>query len=326
MLRNVSLWLEHPLSPQGCSVQVLGNPPVSPPVKASAPPGAELLLGETLNPQTLNRAQILLIPCSPSPFWLLLLFLPNPSQPPQPRLTPLSSSGSQGTQWVSLEGFFPSNRLNSSLCAWLPGGKAAAVPGSALPLSLPSWAGLEPALSGGMGSASPGLSALPPGRLAWPDPALLPPPRDPRSWGCPESPSPPSTPEQPLPAFCLHYFDMLYPEDTAWAAKSAGEPSHSSAQGGREEARKEPEQCPIIDSQGLGLGPEGDLQDSLHLEEHSLEQVQSMVVGEVLKDIETACKLLNIAAGGCSAGAARGGCAGSQRHAAFEGLQPCVRG
>ncbi|NWV25909.1 SPDEF factor, partial [Origma solitaria] len=112
------------------------------------------------------------------------------------------------------------------------------------------------------------------------------------------SPSPPSTPEQPLPAFCLHYFDMLYPEDTAWATKGAGEPCHSSAQGGREEARKEPEQCPIIDSQGLGLGPDGDLQGSLHLEEHSLEQVQSMVVGEVLKDIETACKLLNIAAGG----------------------------
>ncbi|NXA68870.1 SPDEF factor, partial [Mohoua ochrocephala] len=124
------------------------------------------------------------------------------------------------------------------------------------------------------------------------------------------SPSPPSTPEQPLPAFCLHYFDMLYPEDTAWATKGAGEPSHSGAQGGREEARKEPEQCPIIDSQGLGLGPEGDLQGSLHLEEHSLEQVQSMVVGEVLKDIETACKLLNIAAGGCppcSRGAAREG-------------------
>ncbi|NXD56433.1 SPDEF factor, partial [Corvus moneduloides] len=127
------------------------------------------------------------------------------------------------------------------------------------------------------------------------------------------SPSPPSTPEQPLPAFCLHYFDMLYPEDTAWATKGAGEPSHSGAQGGREEARKEPEQCPIIDSQGLGLGPEGDLQGSLHLEEHSLEQVQSMVVGEVLKDIETACKLLNIAAGGCSPcsrGAGREGCAG----------------
>ncbi|NWR63010.1 SPDEF factor, partial [Bucorvus abyssinicus] len=113
------------------------------------------------------------------------------------------------------------------------------------------------------------------------------------------SPSPPGTPEQPLPAFCLHYFDMLYSEDIAWATKGMGEPSQSGAQGGRGEAQKEPEQCPIIDSQGLGLGAEGDLQASLHLEEHSLEQVQSMVLGEVLKDIETACKLLNIAAGGC---------------------------
>ncbi|NWT02629.1 SPDEF factor, partial [Mionectes macconnelli] len=134
------------------------------------------------------------------------------------------------------------------------------------------------------------------------------------------SPSPPSTPEQPLPAFCLHYFDMLYPEDTAWATKGMGEPSPSSAQGGREEARKEPDQCPIIDSQGLGLGPEGDLQTSLHLEEHSLEQVQSMVVGEVLKDIETACKLLNIAAGGWPG---QGGMcwSGSQSHTALWGLQ-----
>ncbi|NWS32706.1 SPDEF factor, partial [Polioptila caerulea] len=142
------------------------------------------------------------------------------------------------------------------------------------------------------------------------------------------SPSPPSTPEQPLPAFCLHYFDMLYPEDTAWATKGAGEPPQSSAQGGREEARKEPEQCPIIDSQGLGLGPDGDLQDSLHLEEHSLEQVQSMVVGEVLKDIETACKLLNIAAGACpqcSRGAAREGCAGVGAKATLH-LRGCSRG
>ncbi|KFM03253.1 SAM pointed domain-containing Ets transcription factor, partial [Aptenodytes forsteri] len=113
-------------------------------------------------------------------------------------------------------------------------------------------------------------------------------------------------PEQPLPAFCLHYFDMLYSEDVAWATKGMGEPSQSNAQGGRGEAQKEPEQCPIIDSQGLGLGAEGDLQASLHLEEHSLEQVQSMVVGEVLKDIETACKLLNIAAGGCPHSPPRG--------------------
>lgn len=33
------------------------------------------------------------------------------------------------------------------------------------------------------------------------------------------------------------------------------------------------------------------------VEECSLEQVQTMVVGEVLKDIDTACKLLNIAPG-----------------------------
>lgn len=148
-----------------------------------------------------------------------------------------------------------------------------------------------------MGSASPELSALPPGRLAWPDTA----PRDPhnRSWGCPGSPSPPTTPQQPLPTVCLHYFDMIYSEDIAWTTKDLGEPSQSGAQGGQGEAQKEPEQCPIIDSQGLGLGAEGDLQASLPLEEHSLEQVQSMVVGEVLKDIETACKLLNIAAGQC---------------------------
>ncbi|NXW43851.1 SPDEF factor, partial [Nyctiprogne leucopyga] len=123
-------------------------------------------------------------------------------------------------------------------------------------------------------------------------------------------PSPPATPEQPLPAFCLHYFDMLYSEDITWATKGMGEPSQSGAQGGRGEVQKEPEQCPIIDSQGLGLGTEGDLQASLHLEEHSLEQVQSMVVGEVLKDIETACKLLNIASGGSPQSPSLGGAAG----------------
>ncbi|NXG63096.1 SPDEF factor, partial [Hemiprocne comata] len=156
------------------------------------------------------------------------------------------------------------------------------------------------------------------------------------------SPSPPATPEQPLPAFCLHYFDMLYAENTAWATKGMGEPSQSGVQEGRGEVQKEPEQCPIIDSQGLGLGAEGDLQASLPLEEHSLEQVQSMVVGEVLKDIETACKLLNITAGGCPCcppwgcrqgqlhhgGAMRVGCAGAGTKALLqvEGLQPGLGG
>lgn len=145
--------------------------------------------------------------------------------------------------------------------------------------------------SSGMGSASPGLSTAPPScLLLTPDVAL-------RSalgkvagpskgdW----SPSPPTTPEHGLSALYLSDFDMLYPEDSTWVAKGP-EPSS------REEPPEEPEQCPVIDSQAPGgsldLAPGG-----LALEEHSLEQVQSMVVGEVLKDIETACKLLNIAAG-----------------------------
>ncbi|XP_021572677.1 SAM pointed domain-containing Ets transcription factor [Carlito syrichta] len=143
-----------------------------------------------------------------------------------------------------------------------------------------------------MGSASPGLSSVPPGRLLLPPDAVsrtglekvaagaAGPER--RDW----SPSPPATPEQGLSAFYLSYFDMLYPEDGSWAGKGPGA-------GARGEPPEEPEQCPVIDSQapggGLDLVPAG-----LALEEHSLEQVQSMVVGEVLKDIETACKLLNI--------------------------------
>lgn len=136
-----------------------------------------------------------------------------------------------------------------------------------------------------MGSASPGLSNVSPGCLLLsPDVALRtgvekaeagavgPEKRD---W----SPSPPATPEQGLSAFYLSYFNM-YPEDGSWVAKV---PEASA----REEPLEEPEQCPVIDSQASASS----------LDEHSLEQVQSMVVGEVLKDIETACKLLNITAG-----------------------------
>lgn len=139
-----------------------------------------------------------------------------------------------------------------------------------------------------MGSTSPGLSSVPPSAVFRTGPekvtagAVGPERRD---W----SPSPPATPEQGLSAFYLSYFDMLYPEDSGWAAKGPGEST-------RDEVPEEPEQCPVIDSQAPGgsldLAPGG-----LTLEEHSLEQVQSMVVGEVLKDIETACKLLNITAG-----------------------------
>lgn len=145
-----------------------------------------------------------------------------------------------------------------------------------------------------MGSASPSVSSLPPSRLLLPPNTVL---RtgpekvtagvagpDRRDW----SPSPPATPEQGLPTFYLSCLDMLYPDNSSWAAKGPGASS-------RDEPPEEPEQCPVIDSQAPGgsldLAPGG-----LSLEEHSLEQVQSMVVGEVLKDIETACKLLNITA------------------------------
>ncbi|KAJ8395069.1 hypothetical protein AAFF_G00035250 [Aldrovandia affinis] len=83
-----------------------------------------------------------------------------------------------------------------------------------------------------------------------------------------------AAPERALPGLYLSCFDMLVTEDAA----------------PRPEPRKDPEQCPVIDSQGLGLSLGLDGQ----MEERSLEQVQSLVVGEVLKDIETACKLLNI--------------------------------
>ncbi|KAM9076761.1 SAM pointed domain-containing Ets transcription factor [Megaptera novaeangliae] len=150
--------------------------------------------------------------------------------------------------------------------------------------------------SSGMGSASPGLSGVPPSRLLLPPDTVLRtglekvavgagamgPER--RDW----SPSPPATPEQGLSTFYLSYFDMLYSEDSSWVAKGPGAST-------REEPPDEPEQCPVIDSQAPGgsldLAP-----GELTLEEHSLEQVQTMVVGEVLKDIETACKLLNITA------------------------------
>ncbi|XP_018615837.1 SAM pointed domain-containing Ets transcription factor [Scleropages formosus] len=97
------------------------------------------------------------------------------------------------------------------------------------------------------------------------------------------------------PGLYLSCFDMLLTEDAAWLVKvtdPAPPPSCGGGAGGgaRSEPRKDPEQCPVIDSQGLALSPALESQ----VEERSLEQVQSLVVGEVLKDIDTACKLLNI--------------------------------
>ena len=100
-----------------------------------------------------------------------------------------------------------------------------------------------------------------------------------------------------FPGLYLSCFDMLFTEDSTWLVKvSEASPGLACAVPvpvPRMAHGEEPEQCPVIDSQALGLSPGLEGQE----EERSLEQVQSMVVGEVLKDIETACKLLNITPG-----------------------------
>lgn len=101
------------------------------------------------------------------------------------------------------------------------------------------------------------------------------------AWGLGES-------KANTPGLYLSCFDMLLTEDAAWLLKVS-----EAAPMSRMEPQEEPEQCPVIDSQEQGLSP--GLQGPE--EERSLEQVQTMVVGEVLKDIETACKLLNITPG-----------------------------
>ena len=99
-----------------------------------------------------------------------------------------------------------------------------------------------------MGSASPGLSPGPPGRLLLPPDSALRtglekaavagtgPER--RDW----SPSPPATPEQGLPTFYLSYFDMLYPEDSSWAAKVEGLLGRQHARRKRAERHRAPQE------------------------------------------------------------------------------------
>lgn len=99
--------------------------------------------------------------------------------------------------------------------------------------------------------------------------------------------------ERGVPGLYLSCFDMLLTEDVTWLVKVSETPQTLTLPVSRMEPQEEPEQCPVIDSQEQGLSPVLEGQE----EERSLEQVQSMVVGEVLKDIETACKLLNITPG-----------------------------
>ncbi|XP_036387725.1 SAM pointed domain-containing Ets transcription factor-like [Megalops cyprinoides] len=107
----------------------------------------------------------------------------------------------------------------------------------------------------------------------------------------------PCIPEGPLPVLPLCCFDMLLTEDVTWLLKGAEPHTPSAPVPSPSPAPEEPEQCPVIDSQGVPLAPGSSLPPALQgQEECSLEQVQTLVVGEVLKDIETACKLLNIPA------------------------------
>ncbi|XP_071379303.1 SAM pointed domain-containing Ets transcription factor-like [Centroberyx affinis] len=91
-------------------------------------------------------------------------------------------------------------------------------------------------------------------------------------------------PELSWPGVYLPCCDRLAAEENPWllrmaeAAAPALPPS------------KAVEPSPTVHSQAPGPAPELEGQ----VEERCLEQVQTMVVGEVLKDIDTACKLLNI--------------------------------
>ncbi|XP_030623648.1 SAM pointed domain-containing Ets transcription factor-like [Chanos chanos] len=101
-------------------------------------------------------------------------------------------------------------------------------------------------------------------------------------------------PSMPLQGVYLSRFDMLLSDDTAWLLRKADMATPLTRD--VEQIRcKEVGQCPGIDSPGLGLELCPPVMDGqVEIEERCLEQVQSLVVGEVLKDIETACKLLNI--------------------------------
>uniref|UniRef100_A0A8B9HH36 SAM pointed domain containing ETS transcription factor n=1 Tax=Astyanax mexicanus TaxID=7994 RepID=A0A8B9HH36_ASTMX len=98
-------------------------------------------------------------------------------------------------------------------------------------------------------------------------------------------PSFPSMPEY------LSRFDMLLAEDAAWLVRKTEAPTPLT----RDEQMthcKDAGQCPVIDSPGRGLCP--GMNGQVEVEDRCLEQVQTLVLEEVLKDIETACKLLNI--------------------------------
>lgn len=86
----------------------------------------------------------------------------------------------------------------------------------------------------------------------------------------------------------LPCYDRLAIEENPWVLRMTEAPAPAAAPPARM-----PEPSPAKPSQAQD--PPSEMQGQV--EERCLEQVQTMVVGEVLKDVDTACKLLNIAPG-----------------------------
>ncbi|XP_031700641.1 SAM pointed domain-containing Ets transcription factor isoform X1 [Anarrhichthys ocellatus] len=112
-------------------------------------------------------------------------------------------------------------------------------------------------------------------RMAWPDEA--------------EDIKPPRSllglPELSWPGVYLPRYDRLAIEESSWMLRVTETPAPVAP------PSRTPEPSPVKPSQPQEPPSEMECQ----VEERCLEQVQTMVVGEVLKDVDTACKLLNIA-------------------------------
>lgn len=95
-------------------------------------------------------------------------------------------------------------------------------------------------------------------------------------------------PELSWPGVYLPCYDRLVIDQNPWALGTTEAPSTHAAPPSRT-----PEPSPLAPGQGQDSSTEVEGQ----VEECCLEQVQTMVEGEVLKDVDTACKLLNITPG-----------------------------
>lgn len=95
-------------------------------------------------------------------------------------------------------------------------------------------------------------------------------------------------PELSWPGVYLPCCDRLAIEENPWMLRMTEAPAPAAPPS----RTLEPSPAKPSPAQDPSSGMEGG-----QAEERCLEQVQTMVVGEVLKDVDTACKLLNIASG-----------------------------